>query len=254
MGKRSSFPRRKHDLYETTDPRAVAPLIPHLPRRARYAEPCAGSGQLIRLLEPHAECVWASDLVPQADPRIHETDGLSVGLGDADMFITNPPWTRALLHALIVHLSDLAPCWMLFDADWAHTKQAQKFMPRCRKIVSVGRVKWIAGSKTSGKDNAAWYLFGRPAAGAAPLFFTATTLPEATGRRARSCFDCGSAIGVSGKWALEQRAGVLTPVHRHCDNPDSYYAKGAEPIAPAPLLDWMAPLESATALSDREAA
>ena len=30
------------------------------------------------------------------------------------------------------------------------------------RIVSVGRVKWIAGSKFTGKDNAAWYLFDRP--------------------------------------------------------------------------------------------
>jgi hypothetical protein len=26
-------------------------------------------------------------------------------------------------------------------------------------IVSVGRVKWIEGSKNTGKDNCAWYLF-----------------------------------------------------------------------------------------------
>lgn len=27
---------------------------------------------------------------------------------------------------------------------------------------------------------------------------------------------------------------------RHCDNPESYYPKGAAPIAPAPLVDWRA--------------
>ena len=32
-------------------------------------------------------------------------------------------------------------------------------MTYCSKIVSVGRVKWIEGSKGVGKDNCAWYLF-----------------------------------------------------------------------------------------------
>jgi len=45
----------------------------------------------------------------------------------------------------------------LFDSDWMHTKQSRTYMPFCRKIVSVGRIKWF-GDMT-GKDNCAWYLF-----------------------------------------------------------------------------------------------
>jgi hypothetical protein len=33
------------------------------------------------------------------------------------------------------------------------------FMTYCARVVSVGRVKWIEGSKSVGKDNCAWYLF-----------------------------------------------------------------------------------------------
>jgi hypothetical protein len=51
------------------------------------------------------------------------------------------------------------PTWLLFDADWVHTKQSAPFMPYCRKIVSVGRVRWIEGTKMTGKDNVAWHLF-----------------------------------------------------------------------------------------------
>lgn len=40
-----------------------------------------------------------------------------------------------------------------------HTRQSAPLMHNCRKIVSVGRVKWIPGSKMTGKDNCAWYLF-----------------------------------------------------------------------------------------------
>ena len=32
-------------------------------------------------------------------------------------------------------------------------------MPHCSDIVAIGRVKWIEGSKYTGKDNYAWYKF-----------------------------------------------------------------------------------------------
>ena len=32
-------------------------------------------------------------------------------------------------------------------------------MPHCSDIVAIGRVKWIEGSKHTGKDNACWYMF-----------------------------------------------------------------------------------------------
>ena len=38
--------------------------------------------------------------------------------------ITNPPWKRDQLHALIGHFTRCAPFrWLLFDANWAHTRQ-----------------------------------------------------------------------------------------------------------------------------------
>jgi len=52
---------------------------------------------------------------------------------------------------------DLLPA--LDEANWMHTKQASPYLKFCSKIVSVGRVKWIPDSKTTGKDNCAWYLF-----------------------------------------------------------------------------------------------
>lgn len=54
MGKRSNFPRIDKDFYSTIDPRAIPPLLAHLGEGVRYAEPCAGAGALIDLLEPHA--------------------------------------------------------------------------------------------------------------------------------------------------------------------------------------------------------
>jgi hypothetical protein len=39
-------------------------------------------------------------------------------------------------------------------------KQSINYLPRLRKIVSIGRVKWF--DKTAGKDNSCWYLFDKP--------------------------------------------------------------------------------------------
>ena len=36
-------------------------------------------------------------------------------------------------------------------------KEAAPFMASCSDIVVIGRVKWIEGSKHTGKDNHAWY-------------------------------------------------------------------------------------------------
>jgi hypothetical protein len=83
----------------------------------------------------------------------------AVNVSGADYIITNPPWDRKILHPMIEHFSSMRPTWLLFDADWMHTKQSTPYMDYCQKIVPVGRVKWIPDSKMTGKDNAAWYLF-----------------------------------------------------------------------------------------------
>ena len=51
------------------------------------------------------------------------------------------------------------PTWLLFDADWAHTRQSAQLIRHCSTIVPIGRVRWISDSPFTGKDNAAWYRF-----------------------------------------------------------------------------------------------
>ena len=160
MGKRSNFERIDKDLYRTFDPRAGNALRPHLPRRCVYAEPCCGHGDLIKNLGRFAgiRCGLATDI---AEPYCVDALGLHErALDGVDMIITNPPWTHPILHALIEHFAKLRPTWLLFDADWAHTKQSVDLQRKyCVQIVSVGRLIWIPGTTTSGKDNCAWYLF-----------------------------------------------------------------------------------------------
>ena len=160
MGKRSDFERKPRDFYPTPM-EAVEPLLEHLPQDFSFAEPCAGNGALLKHLETKGICMWASDIEPQAE-GIHKYDYSDVGfneLVESEYVITNPPWDRKILHPMIEYFAPRIRTWLLFDADWMHTKQSVPYMKMCSKIVSVGRVNWF-GNMT-GKDNCAWYLFDR---------------------------------------------------------------------------------------------
>lgn len=170
MGKRSNFPRRDKDKYRTFDPRAAAALAPHLPWGCRFWEPCAGAGDLVRNLQAYGpECVVATDIAPEVE-GVFRLDALTVSAADvattgATHIITNPVWSRPLMHRMIQHFSAIRPTWLLFDADWIHTRQAIPYLPYLRKVVSVGRLIWIEDTHQSGKDNCAWYLFDRRGTG-----------------------------------------------------------------------------------------
>ncbi|WP_206530065.1 hypothetical protein [Nordella sp. HKS 07] len=153
MGKRSNFERREADFYPTPQA-AVVPLIPHLRGINSFAEPCSGDGTLVRHLEEIGlRCVYAGDI------RTGQ-DALAVdNYGEIDAIITNPPYSRPVMHALISHFEKIAPTWLLLEYDWTATKQARPFMRRCSNIVVIGRLRWIPGTKYSGKDNFAWCRF-----------------------------------------------------------------------------------------------
>lgn len=158
MGKRSNFKRRPQDAYDTPES-AVLPLLPHLPITFTFWEPCAGAGRLADAVMRHTRSrCYMTDIAPR-DDRVSEMDALHEQVG-SHFIITNPPWTRQILHLMIEHFRKQAPTWLLFDADWMHTKQAEPFLYYCHKIVSVGRVSWMENG-VSGKDNCAWYLFDR---------------------------------------------------------------------------------------------
>ena len=160
MGKRSDFQRKPRDFYPTPI-EAVYPLLEHLEEDFLFAEPCAGDGTLIEHLETKGVCMWASDIEPQAK-GIHRSPYDKLGFNElieSNYIITNPPWDRSILHPIIDFFAPQMPTWLLFDADWIHTKQSKPYMEMCHKIVSVGRIKWF-GNMT-GKDNCAWYLFDK---------------------------------------------------------------------------------------------
>lgn len=155
--------RRDRDFYPT--PLAAVPsLIPHLKKGQAFIEPCAGDGALCRHLENFGFCSnHSSDIEPRAG-GIVKMDAFDIKRSFGYVFITNPPWPARSGNGdptvgLIKHLSAIAPTWMLLSSDFAHNKYFSDLV--CRKIVSVGRLKWVPDSKSVGFDNCAWYLFDK---------------------------------------------------------------------------------------------
>lgn len=154
--------RKRSDYYPTIDIRAVPALTAAMaaagdvrPDRfpVRYAEPCAGTADLIHLLDrPGFDCVFGLELDPHDEGLrnrwpIARGNALALGerdLAGVDLFITNPPWDRPLLHPIIRHLASLRPTWLLFDASWCFTKQSAPFARILTDVAAVGRLKWFA--------------------------------------------------------------------------------------------------------------
>jgi hypothetical protein len=155
MGKRSNFERIEKDFYPTPY-KAILPLLPHLSKDVWFYEPCCGANDLINHLETAGHtCIGSSDSEVDATTTKYNFNDLP----RLDCFITNPPWTRSILHPIIENLRNQAPTWLLFDAGWMHTKQSIPYLHYCSKIVSVGRLKWIPNSAYSSLDDCCWYLF-----------------------------------------------------------------------------------------------
>ena len=157
------FKRRPRDFY-ATPAEAVVPLLGHLPPKTKFDEPCAGEGALIGHLERAGHvCVGASDINENSQSiYIWPFDVMEKNFCHGSMFITNPPWPQGgrgePTLSIALHLSSIAPTWLLLSADFMHNKYFNILVSRCLKIVSVGRVSWM-GNGVKGFDNCAWYLF-----------------------------------------------------------------------------------------------
>lgn len=159
MSKRApGFEKMPRDHYATPREGAL-PLLPYLPPRSTFIEPCAAAGKLIDHLEAaQHRCIFACDIHPLRDD-VHAMSAFSIRYILADFFITNPPWTWGVLEPMAFHLSQAKPTWLLLPADLMHNVRSARLMDRCALVVPVGRLKWIEGSEHAGMDNVCWYRF-----------------------------------------------------------------------------------------------
>jgi hypothetical protein len=157
------FEKRPRDFYATPFKAATA-LIGHLPQGFSFCEPCAGAGALVEHLEAlfGASCYAPFDIEPQAN-WITKADGIdlsSEAVQYCDYIITNPPFTWALMTPLLNKWLTLdMGVVLLLPADFMHNVRFAQYLPVCEKIVSIGRVQWIEGSKGAGVENYCWYFF-----------------------------------------------------------------------------------------------
>jgi hypothetical protein len=178
------FERKDDDFYPTVSLVAVRSLLPHLRGVKTFAEPCCGDGALVRALESAGlRCVY------QGDKKTGQ-DALACNhYGGADLIVTNPPYERERMHPLITHFARIVPTWLLLEQDWCATKQAVPYLAACTDIVAIGRLNWIAGTKSCGFDNFAWCRFDARHTAGRPIFHPFRSAPAAP-RITRVC-ECG---------------------------------------------------------------
>jgi hypothetical protein len=160
LSKRGTYEKQPRDFYPTPQ-EAVTPLILQFSPGMTFIEPCAGNGALVNHLENIMgwHCEMAFDIEPQ-DEKVFKFDAMLLeDYLECDMIVTNPPFTWSVLCPMLHHFLTLKTTLLLLPADYMHNKRFSPFMRQCSNIYSIGRVKWIEGSKTTGRENYAWYLF-----------------------------------------------------------------------------------------------
>lgn len=166
MGKRSDYVPRARDKYYTPL-EAVRPLANLIKgTKGFFCEPCAGNGQLVNYIEgllPDFQCILALDIEPEA-PWILQADAHTLTselAANCDVILTNPPFTWQVLQPLMDRFISICPTILLLPADYMHNQRMKPYMQQCVGVKSIGRVKWIEGSKATGVDNYAWYYFDK---------------------------------------------------------------------------------------------
>lgn len=154
---RNKFERPPQNFFRTPAAK-VLPLVPHLWRTGvrTFAEPCCGEGDLVEHLEGHGfQCVGSGDIRmgEELDARAWKHKDFN----NADVSITNPPWDEPLMSQIMEHQSFYMPSWFLIYSDWLFTQQSSTLMhDRCTDIIPLGKVKWFAGTKSTGFENCCW--------------------------------------------------------------------------------------------------
>ena len=167
MAKRDTGKAKLGDVVDTP-PEAVRALVPHLTPSVGYVEPFAGKGALIGALNPHGlRCVSAFDTEPRAD-WVKKGDFFT-DLPMSSFVVSNPPYSRLI--DVVDHLIDTAStAWLLIPADKLFNANFSRAVNHASRVVPIGRVRWIEGSKNTSYENFAWVRFKPRVTGGPQVF------------------------------------------------------------------------------------
>lgn len=161
----SNEPLTQQEIEESFWPSPAGLIVPSFLRHVsgmRYAEVCAGNGKLIKHLQDHASCVWASDIYPR-HARVLERNALTLTKEEmnAQCAITNPPFSSKFVYPLIDHFIHIGlPLWLFLPLEFSTRATSALVLPFCSHILAVGPVKFIEDSLYKGETQFAWYRFG----------------------------------------------------------------------------------------------
>ena len=111
------------------------------------------------------KCVQFFDREPDSI-FVDRGDAMEATYWEADAVLTNPPWSRNVLHPMIEHFVENShEAWLLFDANWINTRQSIPYLKFCTDIVPVGRLIWIDDTTMASKDDSAWFRFSKDSNG-----------------------------------------------------------------------------------------
>ena len=148
---------------------AVWPLLRCLEPGTVFVEPCAGDGQLVRILESHGHiCAYSCDLDPRHD-SVTWDDATLVIPESGEIVVTNPPFEERLLTPLLSHwLRCKSQVWLLLPSDLLMNHWFSPYAHAVWCIAPIGRVSWLGNGK-GGMENSAWVSFDFAATTPGPL-------------------------------------------------------------------------------------
>lgn len=160
MAKRKvqTFERRANDAY-FTPVEAIYPLAEAL-NPCTFIEPCAGDGVIVDTLAlADFDCAAATDISP-AGPSVSKKDALAYTFEDVqgvDAVITNPPFKKDMLVPIMDHFLMLETSMvLLLPLDYIANLWFAPYAAHVHKVLPIGRVRWIPGSKSMSMENFAW--------------------------------------------------------------------------------------------------
>lgn len=149
------YPLVDKDKYYSIDERIGLALNMDLPdHEFTYIEPCCGGGDLMAQIKSNGKCIQAIDIEPEQvmfqkyGNILDVGDARHVELKDADVILTNPPFSRQqipVFHEMLKRFIDhgYEEIYMVLPFNFAANLNFEWAMKYCDIVRPTGRLKWF---------------------------------------------------------------------------------------------------------------